>query len=187
MSLNIVGLCGSLRAGSINRAVLNLAGALMPQSMRLDIVEWREVPLFDADVLAQRMPPSAAAIRERIAAADAVVIASPEYNFSVPGGLKNLLDWASRGEDQPFRRKPVALMSAAPGPVGGARMQYDLRKILLFMDAMVLAKPEVFINLAGTKFDALGTCTDEATRKFVGDQMRAFETWIHQVKNMART
>ena len=99
--------------------------------------------------------------------------------------FKNVLDWVSRGEDQPFAHKPVAILSASPGPVGGARVQYDLRRVMLFMNAMVLAKPEVFIGGAGAKFDAAGQCTDETTRKFAGDQMRAFDKWIKAVKRMS--
>jgi chromate reductase len=178
-TLDIVGLCGSLRAGSLNRMALKLVGESMPPTMTLDIVDWRAFPVFDGDVFAQGLPPAVAALRERIRRADGVVIATPEYNFSVPGGLKNMLDWLSRGDDQPFAFKPVAILTASTGPVGGARVQYDLRKVLLFMNALVLAKPEVFIASAAAKFDAAtGACTDETTRKFVGDQMKSFERWI---------
>ncbi|MCR6475256.1 NAD(P)H-dependent oxidoreductase [Variovorax sp. ZS18.2.2] len=184
-TLDIVGLCGSLRNASVNRAALNLAGSLMPASMQLDVVEWREVPSFDADVFAKGYPAPVQALRERIARADGIVIATPEYNFSIPGAFKNVIDWLSRGEDQPFAHKPVALLSASPGPLGGARVQYDMRRVMLFVNAMVLVKPEVFIGGAGGKFDADGNCTDETTRKFVGDQMKAFEKWIGAVKRMA--
>lgn len=177
-TLDIVGLCGSLRRASLNRAALRLAGELMPASMKLDIVDWREVPMFDGDVFAQGLPPVVATLRERLRRADGIVIASPEYNFSVPGGLKNMLDWVSRGDDQPWNGKPVAILSASGGPLGGARMQYDLRKVMLYLNAPVLVKPEVFIGMAQTKFDAEGRCTDETTRKFVGDQMAAFERHI---------
>lgn len=184
-TLDIVGLCGSLRADSVNRMALNLAASLMPDGMRMEAVEWREIPPFDGDVLAKGMPPAVLALRERIRRADGVLIATPEYNFSIPGVFKNVLDWVSRGEDQPFANKPVAILSASPGPVGGARVQYDLRRVMLFMNAMVLAKPEVFIGGAGAKFDAAGQCTDETTRKFVGDQMRAFDKWVSAVKRMS--
>jgi chromate reductase len=152
--------------------------------MAMEVVEWREVPVFDADEFAKGYPASVQALRDRIRRADGVVIATPEYNFSIPGGFKNMIDWLSRGEDQPFAHQPVAILSASPGPVGGARVQYDLRRVLLFVNAMVLAKPEVFIGGAGGKFDADGNCTDETTRKFVGDQMKAFEKWIGAVKRM---
>jgi chromate reductase len=114
--------------------------------------------------------------------ADGVLIAAPEYNFSIPGGLKNVIDWLSRGDDQPFSMKPVAIFSASMGPLGGARVQYDLRKVLGSLSALMLPKPEVFIAMAHTKFDAEGRCTDEPTKKFLGDQMLAFERWIAGVK-----
>lgn len=178
VSLDIVGLCGSLRKGSLNRAALRLAGELMPPSMKLDIVDWRDVPVFDGDVLAQGLPPLVATLRERLRRADGILIATPEYNFSVPGGLKNFIDWVSRGDDHPWTGKPVAMLSASGGPLGGARMQYDLRKVMLYLNAAPLVKPEVFIGMAPSKFDAEGGCTDETTKKFVGDQMAAFERWI---------
>lgn len=184
-TLDIVGLCGSLRAASINRMALDLAASVMPQDMGMEVVEWRGVPPFDADLLAQGLPPVVEALRDRVRRADGLVIATPEYNFSVPGMLKNAIDWLSRGDDQPFAHKPVAILSASPGPLGGARVQYDLRKILLFVNAAPLVKPEVFIGGAGAKFDADGTCTDDTTRKFVTDQMRAFGKWIEAVKRMA--
>lgn len=179
---DIVGICGSLRARSLNRMVLSLAAEAMPSSMSLDILDWSDVPPFNADVLAARVPDVVHAVRERIRRADAVVIATPEYNFSIPGMLKNLLDWISRGDDQPLAHKPVAILTATPGPLGGARVQYDLRKVLLFMNAMVLVKPEVFIGHANGKFTELGVCSDQTTREFVTSQMQALERWIEKAK-----
>ena len=182
--LDIVGLCGSLRKASINHAALRLAGEVKPVGMALDIADWRDAPLLDGDVLAQGLPPTVAALRERIHRADGVLIAKPEYNFLVPGGLKNLLDWLSRGDDQPWVYEPVAMFSASPGPLCGARVQYDLRTVMLLLNAAVLVKPEVFIGGAGNKFDTEGRCTDDITGKFVGDQMVAFGRWIAGVKRM---
>ena len=150
----------------------------------LEILDWRQVPPFNADVLEVGMPASVAAIRTRIAEADGVVIATPEYNFSIPGMMKNLLDWLSRGQDQPLAAKPVALLSATTGPLGGARVQYDLRRVLLFVNAMVLVKPEVFIGQGHAKFDADGSCTDEATKNFVSAQMNEFVHWIARVRTL---
>jgi len=166
---------------------LQLAGAALPKGMRLEIAEWRDVPVFDADVLARGEPPGVTILKRRIREAAGVIIATPEYNFSLPGGLKNVLDWLSRGADQPFVHKPVAILSAATGPLGGARVQYDLRRVLLFVNAAVLSKPEVFIGMAAAKFDPDGHCIDEATRRFVSDQMLAFEDWIDRVGRMKRT
>lgn len=182
--LNIVGLCGSLRAASYNRMLMRLAESVMPASMKLHTLEWRDVPVFDADVLAKGMPAVVAGLREQVRKADGLLVVTPEYNFSIPGGLKNVIDWLSRGEDQPLAGKPVAILSASAGPVGGARVQYDLRKVLLFVNSMTLIKPEVFVGNVASKFAADGQCTDETTRKFVTAQMAAFEPWIAGVKRM---
>lgn len=184
-TLDIVGLCGSLRAASINRMALKLAASSLPQGLSMEIVEWRDVPAFDADLLANGFPPVVAALRDRIRRADGVVFATPEYNFSIPGMFKNAIDWISRGDDQPLAHKPVAILSASPGPLGGARVQYELRKVLLFVNASTLVKPEVFIGGAAVKFDATGACTDQLTRKFVGDQMHAFADWVVRAKRFA--
>jgi chromate reductase len=177
-TLDIVALCGSLRAASFNRMLLNLAVECKPPTMAVEVLDWRDVPVFDGDQFAKGLPPSVGALKSRIARADGVLIVSPEYNFSVPGGIKNVLDWLSRGDDQPWALKPVAIASASGGPLGGARMQYDLRKVLLYLNAQVLAKPEVFCGMAQTKFDTTGRCTDDTTRKFATDLMAAFERWI---------
>ncbi len=165
---------------------LRLAGESLPQGAALEILDWRSVPPFNADVLVAGMPAEVTPLRERIGRADGLIVATPEYNFSIPGMLKNLLDWLSRGEGQPFAGKPVAILSAATGPLGDARVQYDLRRVLLFVNAMTLVKPEVFIGQAQGKFSADGTCTDSATREFVSAQMKAFTHWIEQVRAMNR-
>jgi chromate reductase, NAD(P)H dehydrogenase (quinone) len=183
--LDIVALCGSLRSASYNRMLLKLAIECAPATMDVEVLDWRAVPVFDGDLFAQGLPAPVAALKARIARADGVLIVTPEYNFSVPGGLKNVLDWLSRGDDQPWIMKPVAIASASTGPVGGARMQYDLRKVLLYLNALVLSKPEVFCSMAQTKFDAAsGRCTDETTRKFATDLMAAFERWIAGVSRL---
>ena len=181
----VVGLCGSLRVGSFNGFALQLARTRLPAGWAMDILPWDDVPPFNADVLSQGLPPSVSRLRQQIAAAEGLVIATPEYNFSLPGMLKNLIDWLSRGEDQPLAAKPVAIISATTGPLGGARVQYDLRKVLLFVNASVLVKPEVFIGQASAKFDAAGQCTDSATAGFVGAQMEAFTRWIDATRRLA--
>ena len=178
--MDILGICGSQRSQSFNRMVLNLAGDCMSAPMKLSTLDWDAVPPFNADVLAKGFPESVAAVRERIRRADGVVIVTPEYNFSVPGMLKNLIDWISRGEDQPFNNKPIAILSATGGPLGGARVQYDLRKVLMFMNTQVLVKPEIFVGNVNQKFDANGQCTDELTRQFITAQMTAFKAWIER-------
>lgn len=178
--INLVGLCGSLRSGSLNRAALNAAIAVLPPKVSLKVLEFRDTPVFDADEQARAMPASVVAIGDAIRAADGVVIASPEYNFSIPGGLKNLIDWLSRLPDQPFKNKLVAIMGAAAGPLGTARMQYELRRVLHCLEAQVLLKPEIFIGQAAGKFDTNGVLTDEPTREFLKQQMTAFHAQILQ-------
>ena len=176
----VVGLCGSLRAASYNRAALDAAGRLMPSGMALRIGTFSQVPIYCPDGQERAWPSDVVALGQTIAQADAVLIASPEYNFSVPGGLKNALDWLSRLPEQPFRGKPVAIMGAATGPVGTARMQYDLRKILHCLEAQVLLKPEIFIGQAKTKFDANGHLVDEVTLQFITEQMLALQRLIRR-------
>src|SRR5206468_4692179 len=107
----------------------------------------------------------------------------PEYNFSIPGGLKNAIDWVSRLQNQPFAGKPVALQSVSPGPVGGARVQYDLRKSMMFLDAFTLNKPEIFIGNCASKFDEkTGELTDEITRNFIRQQLAAFAAFIVKMR-----
>jgi len=182
--LNVLGLCGSLRKASYNRSAMRLAGDCMPAGMQLVEASIDDVPMFNGDDFAQGFPPSVAALRRAIAQADAVLIASPEYNYSVPGVLKNALDYVSRGPNQPFARKPVAIISASMGMLGGVRMQYDLRRTLMYLEPMIMAKPEVFIGAAHTKFQPDGSCTDEPTRAIVTEQMNAFREWIVAVRRM---
>ncbi|MFC4926085.1 NADPH-dependent FMN reductase [Delftia sp. PE138] len=182
--MDIIGLCGSLRRHSLNRLLLELAGECLPPQATMQVCDWRALPPLDADLLATGMPASVHQLRERIRRADAVVLATPEYNFSIPGMFKNALDWISRGDDQPFRHKPVALVSASPGPLGGARVQYELRKVLQCMEADVLARPEVFVGQAAQKFDSQGLCTDAATRSFVTAQMQALGRLVAQHRRL---
>ena len=119
------------------------------------------------------------ALADAIRAADGVIIVTPEYNFSIPGGLKNALDWVSRLPSQPFAGKPIAIQSASPGPLGGGRVQYDLRRMMVFLDALTLNKPEIFIGGCATKLDEkTGELKDDATRNFIKQQLEAFEKFI---------
>jgi chromate reductase len=182
-SINVLGICGSLRAGSYNRMALHAAAELLPEGMTLEIVETlRDIPPYDDDVRQKGFPPSVEALRAKIAAADAVLIASPEYNYSIPGVLKNAIDWASRPPSQPFDGKPIALMGASPGLFGTARAQYHLRQSFVFLNAFVLNRPEVMIGQAPQKFDAEGRLTDAATRKFIADLMLALWDWTQRLK-----
>ncbi|MEP6969894.1 MAG: NAD(P)H-dependent oxidoreductase [Betaproteobacteria bacterium] len=177
----ILGICGSLRSKSYNRGALLAAGEEMPQGMTLRITDYRQIPLYDYDLERAGVPSAVLQLAQDIRSADALLIASPEYNFSISGVLKNAIDWLSRLPEQPFKDKPVAIMSATIGPVGGARHQYEVRKILGCLEALVMPRPEVFINLCAPKFDADGRLEDAAARKAVATQMQAFGRWTERM------
>jgi chromate reductase, NAD(P)H dehydrogenase (quinone) len=167
--MKVLGICGSLRQGSYNAMALRAAQKLAPAGMEISIADISRIPMYNDDVRAAGEPAEVSALKAQLRAADAVLIVTPEYNFSIPGVLKNTLDWMSRPPEPPFDGKVVAIMGASPGPVGTARVQYDLRKVLVFMNSFTVNKPEVFISFAQNKFNAQGELTDEATVKFVGD------------------
>ena len=161
---NVVCICGSLRKASYNRMVMNALPALAPSNMKLsEAPQFAEFPLYNADMQdSSGIPRAVQTLAEAIRAADGVIFNSPEYNFSMPGGLKNAIDWVSRVPNQPFAGKPVALQSAANGVLGGGRMQYDLRRSMIFLDAMTLNKPEIFIGNCSQKIDTkTGQITDQ--------------------------
>jgi chromate reductase, NAD(P)H dehydrogenase (quinone) len=180
MAMNVVTICGSLRKGSLNRALMKALPGLAPAGMTFtEAPSYRDFPLYDADFQAsQGIPAGVTAMGEAIRAAAGVIIVSPEYNWSIPGALKNGIDWVSRLPEQPFKEKAVLIQSVTGGPLGGARMQYHLRMSLTFLNAFVFGTPEIFVGMGPTKFDA-GTMalTDEATRKIVAVQLSAFETF----------
>lgn len=176
--LKVLGICGSLRKASFNMAALRACGELMPPGMSLRIADIGDLPIFNQDVFDAGLPEPVKRFRAQVAEADGVLIASPEYNFSLTAALKNAIDWGSRPPNQVFQDKPIAVFSASPGPMGGARVQYDLRRILGQIWGHVLPRPEVFIGSAPTKFDAQGKLIDETTRKFLVDLLQGFKTWI---------
>ena len=180
--LKILGICGSLRKASLNMAALRACSELLPAGMALEIGSIADLPMFNQDVLDQGMPAPVKRFRDQVAAADGLLIASPEYNFSIPSPLKNAIDWGSRAPSQVFHEKPVAIFTVAPGPVGGTRAQYDLRRVLSQLWGHVLPRPEVFITHAAGKFDAQGRLTDETSRKFLGDLLAGFAPWIARMK-----
>jgi chromate reductase len=183
-TLNVISICGSLRKGSYNAMVARALPGLAPAGMSIKPApSFAEFPIYNADVQnSSGFPASVTALADAIRAADGVVFVTPEYNFSVPGGLKNALDWVSRLQGQPFAGKPIALQSASPGPVGGARVQYDLRKTMVFLDAHVLNKPEIFVsNVASRVNEETGELTDETTQNFIRQQLSAFAKFIAKV------
>jgi chromate reductase, NAD(P)H dehydrogenase (quinone) len=181
---NVLLICGSLRKGSFNRALMNALPSLAPANMKLtEAPSFRSFPLYDADVQAAGFPADVIALADAVRAADGVIIVTPEYNYSIPGALKNAIDWVSRLPDQPFKEKPVAIQSATGGPLGGARMQYHLRQALIFLNAFTFGTPEIFVGSAQTKFDEKTLeLTDETTRKFVTQQLAGFAKFIERVR-----
>jgi len=180
-NLNVLTICGSLRKGSFNAMVQRALPSLAPDGMTLKPApSFAEFPLYNADIQnSTGFPASVNAVADAIRAADGVIFCTPEYNFGIPGGLKNAIDWVSRLPNQPFAGKPVALQSASPGPLGGGRVQYDLRRSMVFLDAHTLNKPEIFIGNCASKFDEkTGELKDEATRGFIQQQLAAFVTYI---------
>jgi chromate reductase len=153
--LKVLVICGSLRKGSYNASVARALPGLAPPELALTPApSFAKFPIYNADdQTATGIPADVMAWCDAIRKADAVIIVSPEYNWSIPGGLKNAIDWASREKEVCFKDKPIALQSAAPGLLGGGRMQYHLRMALTAIDAQMFGKPEVFVNLAAKKFD----------------------------------
>ena len=179
--VKVLGICGSLRKASLNMAALRACNELLPAGMTLQITSIADIPMYNQDVFDAGMPEPVKRIRGEIAAADGILFASPEYNFSVSAPLKNVIDWASRPPNQSFHDKPCAMFSCAVGPLGGARNQYDLRRILVQLWAYPLPRPEVFIGNAPTKF-ADGRLTDETTRKFLSELLAGFKAWIERMQ-----
>jgi chromate reductase len=178
---NVIAICGSLRKGSFNRMLMQALPGLAPAGMTItEAPPFADFPLYNADEHnATGIPASVTTLADAVRAADGVIFVTPEYNFSIPGGLKNAIDWVSRFKDQPFKDKPVAIQSASPGPVGGARVQYHLRQTLVFLDSLTFTRPEIFVGNCASKFDEkTGALTDETTRGFVKSQLEAFAKFI---------
>ena len=161
--MHILGISGSLRQASLNTAALRACATLLPEGVTFSLADLSEVPLYNEDLRVQGLPQSVQGLREQINAADAIIIATPEYNYSFPGVLKNAIDWASRPPDQPFDGKPIALVGATPGGLGTSRAQYQLRQVFIYLNGQVLNRPEVMISAAPSKFDADGKLIDEPT------------------------
>lgn len=179
--LKIAGISGSLRHHSYNTASLHALGELAPDGVELDVMRLHDLPLFDQDVEEQGWPAPVQALRDRIAPADGLIIATPEYNYSIPGVLKNAIDWLSRPEgNSPIFNKPVAIIGATPSMVGTARAQAHLRDIVFYNGLPLLATQEILIAKAGEKFDVEGKLTDQDTREHLVKLWDAFVPWVRQ-------
>jgi chromate reductase, NAD(P)H dehydrogenase (quinone) len=180
--LKILGFAGSLRKGSYNRSLLRAAGQLLPQDATLEVFDLSDIPPFNQDLEAN-MHPKVREFKSIIRESDAILIATPEYNYSVPGVLKNAIDYASRPYgDNPFNDKPVAIMSASVGMLGGARAQYHLRQMFVFLNMHAINAPEVIVTSASDKFDAEGNLLDENTRKFLTQLLQNLSNWTRRLR-----
>jgi len=181
-SVTILGFAGSLRKTSYNKALLRAAMELAPKDAKLEIFDLEGIPPFNQD-LEERMPDKVKEFKAKIRAADAILIATPEYNYSIPGVLKNAIDWASRPYgDNPFEGKPVAVMSASPGMLGGARAQYHLRQVFVFLSMHPLNRPEVIIPFADDKIDPRGRVTDEKTKEKIRELLKNLVDWARKLR-----
>jgi chromate reductase len=172
--IKILGFAGSLRKQSYNRGLLKVALDVAPSDCTLEIFDLKEIPLYNQDNETS-LPPSVASLKAKVRAADAILIATPEYNYSIPGVLKNALDWGSRPYgDNAWDNKPVAIMGASPAVQGTSRSQYHLRQVFVYLNMHPLNKPELMIGSAQDRFDANGNLTDPKSRQKIAELLTAF-------------
>ncbi len=180
--MTVLGIAGSIRAQSYNRAVLRLAAELLPDSAVLDIFGLDAIPIFNQDGEATA-PSQVVDFKRRIQLADAILIVTPEYNYSVPGVLKNAIDWASRlCGDSAWAGKPSAIMGASAGALGTVRAQYHLRQIFVSLNVFPINQPEVMISNAQARFSAEGELTDSATKNLIRQLLLNLVDWSRQLQ-----
>lgn len=180
--IHILGFAGSLRKQSYNRAILAAAVETVPEDASLEVFDLEGIPPFNQDGELQP-PDKVKEFKKKIREADAILIATPEYNYSIPGVLKNAIDWASRPYgDNAFDGKPVAVMGASIGALGTARAQYDLRRSFVFLNMFPLNQPEVMVPFAQDKVDGEGRVTDEKTRKKIRELLESLVAWARRMK-----
>lgn len=185
--MKILGMVGSLRRGSYNRMLMNAARALLAKGNSLELADLSQLPLYSEDLHnEQEFPESVQKLRDQISQADALLISTPEYNYSISGVLKNAIDWASVSPDVPLKRKPVAIMGATPNQFGTVRAQMHLRDILFGAGAEPLYKVEVLVASAKEKFDDAGALVDKETQKFLVQLLEALEEWTEQHKPLVK-
>lgn len=183
--INVLAFLGSLRAGSFNRMALNAAIAAKPADMTITVARIDDLPLYNDDMRQAGYPAPVQRVREQVRAADAILFVSPEYNYSVPGVLKNAIDWVSRPPQQPFDGKPCAMMGASTSLLGTARMQYHLRQMCVFLNMQPLNRPEVMIAGAAAKFADDGSLADAKTGEFIAQLLVALDAWTRRLKASA--
>jgi len=181
-TIAILGFAGSLRKDSYNKVLLRAAKELIPEGAKLEIFDLEGIPPFNQD-LEDKMPEKVKEFKAKIKAANAILIATPEHNYSIPGVLKNAIDWASRPfGDNSFEGKPVAVMSASTGILGGARAQYHLRQVLVALNMYAINKPEVIAASAEEKIDEKGNLIDEMTRKKIKQLLESLIKWTRRLE-----
>ncbi len=180
--ISILGFAGSLRRGSFNKAILQAAGEMVPKGMEIEIFDLEGISPFNQDM--EKEPPiKIKEFKTKIRAADGILIATPEYNYSVPGVLKNAIDWASRPYgDNAFQDKPVGVMGASIGMLGTARAQYHLRQSFVFLNMIPMNQPEVMVAFAEEKVDSNGRLTDLPTREIIKQFLEALDNWVRKFK-----
>jgi chromate reductase len=179
--ITILGFAGSLRKGSYNKSILSAALEIVPGDAVLEIIDLEGIPPFNQD-LEGNPPERVKDFKAKIRAADAILVATPEYNYSIPGVLKNAIDWASRPYgDNAFDGKPVAIMGASPGMLGTARAQYHLRQCFVFLNMYPLNRPEVMVPLANEKIGPDGKVTDEKTKKKIRELLESLVVWTRRM------
>jgi chromate reductase len=184
-TIKVLVFAGSLRKDSYNKALVRTAVEVKPDNMAIEVFDLEGIPPFNDDLL-QQPPAKVVEFKNKIQAADALLIATPEYNYSVSGVLKNALDWASRpNEGNPLQGKPVAIMSASTGRFGGARAQYHLRQTFVFLDMHPINRPEVMLSDAAHNIDTNGNVTNETTRKLIRQLLEALAAWTKRLSPKA--
>jgi chromate reductase len=179
--ITILGFAGSLRKGSYNKSILSAALEIVPGDAVLEIIDLEGIPPFNQD-LEGNPPEPVKDFKAKIRAADAILVATPEYNYSIPGVLKNAIDWASRPYgDNAFNGKPVAIMGASPGMLGTARAQYHLRQCFVFLNMYPLNHPEVMVPSANEKIGPDGKVTDEKTKKKIRELLESLVVWTRRM------
>ena len=179
--IQLIGISGSLRKGSFNTMLLKAASQVLPFNVSMEIISIEDIPLYNADLdlpSAKQRPQQVEHLRKVLTDADGILISSPEYNYSIPGGLKNAIDWASRGEDSPLLRKPVAIIGATTGLWGTTRMQLAFHNVFLFLDMKPVYKPELLVAQAEKKFDKNGNLIDEMAKKLLKQKLEALKEMI---------
>ena len=184
--VKVTGFGGSLRKKSFNRALLYECPALMPENSELTIFDISEIPIYNQDNEID-LPKPVKDFKDAIRSSDALLVVTPEYNYSIPGFLKNAIDYASRpADDNVFKHKPVALMSASISILGGSRAQYHLRQVFVFLDSYVINKPEVFVTLANTKFDENLRLVDETAKGFMKQLLQNLVSFTNDLKKLEK-